>query len=52
MAWHGMAYKRDRGAVEALTDRAFVQKRLLDNAPTPVGRDDLAGLFRSAMRYW
>jgi alcohol dehydrogenase class IV len=38
--------------VEALTDRAFAQKRLLDNAPCPVGRDQLAGLFRSAMSYW
>ena len=38
--------------VDALTDRAFAQKRLLDNAPCPVGRDDLAGLFRAAMRYW
>ncbi len=38
--------------VEALTDGAFPQKRLLDNAPCPVGRDQLAGLFHSAMRYW
>ncbi len=51
-ARHRMADKRDRGAVEALTDRAFMQKRPLDNAPCPVGRDELAGLFRSAMRHW
>ncbi len=38
--------------VDALTDGAFPQKRLLDNAPCPVGRDDLAGLFRAAMSYW
>ena len=46
----GVGYGEDD--VEALTDRAFAQKRLLDNAPCPVGRDDLAGLFRSAMSYW
>ncbi len=47
-----MADKRDRDDVDALTDRAFPQKRLLDNAPCPVGRDQLKELFRSAMRYW
>ena len=46
----GVGYGEDD--VEALTDRAFAQKRLLDNAPCPVGRDQLAGLFRSAMSYW
>ncbi len=46
-----MADKRDREDVDALSDGAFVQKRLLDNAPCPVGRDQLAGLFRSAMSY-
>ena len=47
-----MADKRDRGAVEAPTGKAFAQKRRLDNAPCPVGRDPLAGLFRPAMRHW
>ena len=47
-----MGDKRDRDDVDALTDRAFAQKRLLDNAPCPVGRDEPAGLFRSAMSYW
>ncbi len=46
----GVGYGEDD--VDALTDRAFAQKRLLDNAPCAVGRDDLAGLFRSAMSYW
>ncbi len=50
-ARHGMADKRDRGAVEARTARAFAQKRRLDNAPCPVGGDRLAGLFRAAMRH-
>ncbi len=46
-----MADKRDREAVEALTGKAFAQKRRLDNAPCPLGRDPLAGLFRPAMRH-
>ena len=47
-----MADKRDRGAVEAPTGKAFAQKRRLDNAPCPLGRDQLAELFRPAMRHW
>ncbi len=47
-----MADKRDREAVEALTGKASAQKRRLDNAPCPLGRDQLAGLFRPAMRHW
>lgn len=35
-----------------LVDKAFPQKRLLDNGPRPVSRDDLEGLFRGAMSYW
>ncbi len=46
----GVGYGEDD--VDALTDRAFVQKRLLDNAPCPVSRDQLKELFRAAMRYW
>lgn len=38
--------------VEALSEGAFAQQRLLTNAPREVGRDDLGGLFRGAMRYW
>jgi hydroxyacid-oxoacid transhydrogenase len=38
--------------VEALTEGAFAQQRLLINAPREVGRDDLGRLFRGAMRYW
>ncbi len=36
----------------ALADGAFPQKRLLDNSPRPASKDDLAELFRGAMRYW
>jgi alcohol dehydrogenase class IV len=46
----GVGYSEDD--LEALTDRAFPQKRLLDNAPLPVDRDGLKGLFRAALSYW
>ncbi|MFQ5619706.1 MAG: hydroxyacid-oxoacid transhydrogenase [Rhodospirillales bacterium] len=46
----GVGYGEDD--VNALTDGAFAQKRLLDNAPCPVSHNQLAGLFRAAMRYW
>jgi len=40
------------GDVAALSEGAFVQQRLLTNAPRDVGRGDLERLFRGAMRYW
>ena len=46
------AFSHALESITALTDGAFAQKRRLDNAPCPVGRDQLAGLFRSAMRHW
>ncbi|HEV8244291.1 MAG TPA: hydroxyacid-oxoacid transhydrogenase [Polyangiaceae bacterium] len=42
----------DEADVAALSDRASAQQRLLSNAPRETGRDDIAGLFRGAMRYW
>ena len=38
--------------IEALSEGALAQQRLLTNAPREVGRDDLRRLFRGAMRYW
>lgn len=38
--------------VPELADGAFPQQRLLTNSPRPVGKDDLAALFRGAMQYW
>ena len=38
--------------LDALTDKAFPQKRLIDNAPMPVSREQLRDLFKSAMVYW
>ncbi|MBK9125771.1 MAG: iron-containing alcohol dehydrogenase [Chloroflexi bacterium] len=37
---------------EALADGAFAQQRLTKLSPRPASRDDLAGLFRAALRYW
>ena len=36
----------------ALAEGAAEQQRLLTNSPRPVGKGDLAGLFRGAMQYW
>lgn len=38
--------------VPALVDGAFAQQRLLNNAPRPVAREDLATLFAAAASYW
>ena len=38
--------------LDALTDRSFAQKRLIDNGPLPVTRNDLKELFQDAMYYW
>ncbi len=38
--------------VDALTDGAFPQQRVIKNAPRDVSKDDLRGIFRNAMRYW
>jgi len=46
----GVGYTEDD--VDALTEGAIVQKRLLDLSPIAIDRDSLKDLFRSAMRYW
>ena len=38
--------------LDALTDRSFAQKRLIDNGPLPVARNELKDLFHDAMSYW
>jgi len=38
--------------VPALVEGAYAQQRLLVMAPKEVTKDDLADLFRAAMRYW
>ena len=38
--------------IDALTDRSFAQKRLIDNGPLPISRIELKELFQDAMSYW
>ncbi len=38
--------------LEALTDKAFPQKRLIDNAPLPINQNQLKDIFREALQYW
>ena len=38
--------------LDALTDRSFAQKRLIDNGPLPVAKNELKELFHDAMSYW
>ena len=38
--------------LDALTDRSFAQKRLIDNGPLPVARNELKEIFQDAMKYW
>ena len=40
------------GDLDELTDRSFAQKRLIDNGPLPIERNDLKELFHDAMSYW
>ncbi len=42
----------DHGDVAALTAKAMPQRRLLDNAPRMVGKEDLEHLFQGAIAYW
>ena len=46
----GVGYTEDD--IENLTDGAFPQKRLIDNAPMPISREQLKGLFQNALSYW
>ncbi len=46
----GVGYSMDD--LDALTDRSYPQKRLIDNAPLPISRDELKDLFRDSMSYW
>lgn len=38
--------------IDALAERAYMQKRLVDNAAMTVSLDQMKDLFRDAMRYW
>ncbi|MPZ47385.1 MAG: iron-containing alcohol dehydrogenase [Betaproteobacteria bacterium] len=38
--------------LDALTEGAFPQRRVIGNAPRDVSKDELRGIFRGAMKYW
>jgi len=46
----GVGYTTDD--IPALTEGAFPQRRLFDNAPRAISREDLATLYRDAVSYW
>jgi len=46
----GVGYSMDD--LDALTDRSFAQKRLIENGPMPISRDELKELFRNSMNLW
>lgn len=46
----GVGYTEDD--LTSLTDGAFPQKRVIDNAPREISWDDLYIMFQDALRYW
>ncbi|MFQ5773170.1 MAG: hydroxyacid-oxoacid transhydrogenase [Kiloniellaceae bacterium] len=46
----GVGYTTDD--IPALAAAAFPQRRLLDNAPRTISKDELAGLYKDALAYW
>jgi alcohol dehydrogenase class IV len=46
----GVGYSMDD--LDALTDRSYAQKRLIDNGPMPISRDEMKDLFRNSMTLW
>jgi alcohol dehydrogenase class IV len=46
----GVGYNRDD--IPGLTEGSFPQRRLLDNAPRGIGREELASLYQGALSYW
>ena len=38
--------------IPALTEGSYPQRRLLENAPRDISKDELSGLYRNAMAYW
>lgn len=49
----GLAYVGyDESDIDALTDGAYPQQRVIKNAPRDVSKDELRGVFRAALRYW
>ncbi len=46
----GVGYNQDD--IPDLTEGSFPQRRLLDNAPRGIGKEELKGLYQDALAYW
>ncbi len=46
----GVGYNQDD--IPNLTEGSFPQRRLMDNAPRAIGKDELNSLYRNALSYW
>ena len=46
----GVGYTEDD--LEDLTEGTIPQRRLIDNAPLPINREQLKELFKKALAYW
>ena len=46
----GVGYSNED--LDALTEKSYPQKRLIDNGPIPISREELKNIFRDAMSYW
>ena len=46
----GVGYSEDD--LENLTNGTMPQRRLIDNAPMPINREQLKDLFKKALSYW
>ncbi len=46
----GVGY--DESDLDALTERAWPQKRVIDNACRPITKDELRSMFEGALSYW
>ena len=46
----GVGYSNED--LDALTKKSYPQKRLIDNGPIPISREELKDIFRDAMSYW
>ena len=46
----GVGYGKED--LEDLTERSYAQKRLIDNAPCPVSREQMKDLFEDSLSYW
>jgi alcohol dehydrogenase class IV len=46
----GLGYTEDD--LDALTDKGWKQRRVVDNTVRPISKDDMREIFAGALRYW